>query len=113
RVPLQGEPEGLEGVEIAPDAVAAAERLVRHERALGPAELVQQGDVQVHGGSDRSKSRPMSSDRAEWVRAPTLIRSTPVFARIATDANVIPPEASSWTPGAFASRRRTASATSS
>ena len=56
------------------------------------------------------KSIARSSDGAEWVRAPTLIRSTPAAAMAPTVARLIPPEASSWIDGATASRRRTASA---
>ena len=51
----------------------------------------------------------MSRAGAECVRAPTLMRSTPVSAMARTVARVTPPDASSSTFGATASRRRTAS----
>ena len=51
----------------------------------------------------------MSRAGAEWVRAPMLMRSTPVSARARTLARVTPPEASSRIFGALSLRQRTAS----
>ena len=59
-------------------------------------------------GPAESQSRPMSKAAAEWVRAPTLIRSTPLSARRRTLPRSTPPEASSSTAGLTALRRATA-----
>ncbi len=46
-------------------------------------------------GQPVCQSKPMSSERAEWVKAPTLIRSTPVAAIFRKVLRFTPPEASS------------------
>src|SRR5690606_30996629 len=59
-------------------------------------------------------SRPMSSDGAEWVRAPTEMTSTPVSAMARTVSSRTPPEASSTgRPCGEAAARATASRRSS
>ena len=59
-------------------------------------------------GDACSSSRLKSSAGAEWVRAPTLMKSTPVSATARTVSRVIPPDASSSAPppAIFTARRR-------
>ena len=55
-----------------------------------------------------SQSNATSNETAEWVSAPTLIRSTPVWAILATLCKFTPPEASSCVVTAAALRMATA-----
>src|SRR5262249_33621164 len=73
---LEAEAERLQLVQVALGRRGIGSELRdRDERSIGGSQAMEQGDV--HGDS---RSSPRSSAGAEWVNAPTLIRSTPVRA---------------------------------
>jgi len=83
------------------DAVIASDQ--NHSAFAGKRDALQQGAMNYNGerGEDQTNKSPMSSPistaGAEWVRAPTAMRSTPVIATARTVSRVTPPDASSNT----------------
>src|SRR5260221_11566675 len=89
--------ERAEFVDSRPDGGAADAEFLRKFRACdaafaGGAQGGENLGVNGHG----SKSRPISTARAEWVSAPTEMKSTPVSAMARMLARLTPPLASVW-----------------